>query len=114
PPILATMRSIMRPTYASLTALALALATTACDGCGDPEIVGPGDGGGGGVPSGPSATGTGGEDLDVTVTSSNASTGPGLCAGVACDPGFACVEDGDAGVCEPLTCDEADCSATEE
>jgi hypothetical protein len=108
---------LLRP-HRPLAALCLLLAATGCDGCSDDADGGEGGGGGASASTGAaptsSSTGAGGDDVSVAVSSTGSSQ-PGPCAEVSCEPGFACVEDGDgAGDCAPLSCEEAGCSATEE
>ncbi|MFO0551663.1 MAG: CARDB domain-containing protein [Polyangiaceae bacterium] len=85
--------------------------------CGDPEVINPpegGSGGSGGSTGGSSKGGSGGEG-NTFPQGGSMSTGPmDPCVGVVCDPGLQCEANGDTASCVPITCAEANCSATEE
>jgi hypothetical protein len=107
--------SILTPRlWIALGLVALPFAT-ACSGCDDPADDGLG---GSGSSSDATSSGSdqgGGPTTSISVVASvSGSSGGDPCATVDCDPGTRCeVADGEAS-CVAITCEEADCSATEE
>jgi len=81
--------------------------------CSDPEFVrSPGGGGSTSVGGSGSDGGSGAGFNEGASSSSSGIVDP--CDGIACDPGLQCVVDDLVPECVPITCAQANCSATEE